>query len=259
MPLKSWNVLLEEAGDAAGGFEVLPASDYDLKVIKSEAKMAGSGNMMYTLTCEVTQGPYKGKKIYNVNLVVSDNPTALGFFFRKMNALGIDKQYFSTNPSDSQVAEALMDREFRGQVIIKPYQGEDRNEIKSFFPISKTAAAPAPPPPPSVPQAAAPAPAAAAPQTPIAPAPPAPAAAVAAPAPAPVDTTVAAPAPVQPEVPPVPDAAPVPAAAPPAPPAPPVAAPVAPVAAAPEAVPAPAVAAPSDQLPPPPPPAGSPF
>lgn len=261
MPLKSWNALIEEAGDAAEGFEVLPASDYDLKITKCEAKMSSTGKLMFALTNEVQAGPYKGRKLWS-NIVVShDNPTALGIFFRQMNALGIDKSYFSTNPSDSQVAEALLNREFRGQVVIKAWQGQDRNEIKAYFPISKTAESPAPPPPPSIPQAAAPAPAPAAPQTPVAPAPAAPAAAVAPPAPAPAPEAVAPPAPVQPAVPPVPDAAPAPVAAAPAPaaPAPAPVAEAAPAAPAP-AAPAPApVAAPTGELPPPPPAPGSPF
>lgn len=221
MPLKSWNSLLDEAGDAAEGFDVLPAADYDLKIVKSEAKMASTGKLMFAVTSEVTSGPYKNRKLWS-NIVVShDNPTALGIFFRQMNALGIDKGFFSTNPSDSQVAEALMGREYRGQVGIKPYNGQDRNEIKGYFPISKTEVTTTPPPPPVVPQAQTPAPAPAAPVVAPAPAAPAPAAAVAQPPAPPVQTEVAPAPPVQPAVPPVADAVVAPPAeAPVAPPAP---------------------------------------
>lgn len=220
IPLKSWTALIDEAGDAAEGFDVLPAADYDLKVVKSEAKMASTGKLMFALTSEITSGPYKNRKLWS-NIVVShDNPTALGIFFRQMNALGIAKEYFGSNPSDSQVAEALMGREFRGQVGIKPYNGQDRNEIKGYFPISKTEQTTTPPPPPIVTEATAPAPATATPVVTPAPAAPAPAAAVALPPAPPVQTEVAPAPPVQPATPPVADQV----VAPPAPeaPAPPV-------------------------------------
>jgi hypothetical protein len=221
MPLKSWNALIDEAGDAAEGFDVLPPADYDLKIVKAEAKMASTGKLMFAVTSEVTNGPYKNRKLWS-NIVVShDNPTALGIFFRQMNALGIDKSFFSTNPSDSQVADALLNREYRGQVAIKNWQGSDRNEIKGYYPISKTPTSTTPPPPPVVPQAPAPAPAPAAPVVQPAPAAAAPAAAVASPPPPPVQSEVAPPPPVQPAVPPVADAVVAPPAqAPVAPPAP---------------------------------------
>lgn len=223
MPLKSWNALIDEAGDAAEGFDVLPAADYDLKIVKSEAKMASTGKLMFAITSEVTTGPYKNRKLWS-NIVVShDNPTALGIFFRQMNALGIDKSFFSSNPSDSQVADALLNREYRGQVGIKQYNGQDRNEVKGYFPVSKTEQTTTPPPPPVVPQSQAPAPAPAAPVVQPAPAAPAPAAAVAQPPAPPVQSEVAPPPPVQPAVPPVADTV-----IPPAPPTPPAEAPAAP-------------------------------
>lgn len=155
MPLQSWGALLDEAGDTS--FTVLPAADYDLKMVKVEAKMAkSSGKLMFSYTADVTSGPYKGRKLFG-NLVVSpENPTALNIFFRQMAAIGVPRDFFTNNPSDSQVAEALLNREFRGQVAIKPYLGEDRNEIKSYSPISKTLATPGATPPP--PMATGPAP-----------------------------------------------------------------------------------------------------
>ena len=206
MPLQSWSSLLAEAGDSAQDFTVLPASDYDVKIIKAEAKLASTGKIMFAITCEVTSGPYAKRRLWS-NLVVSPaNPTALGIFFRQMNAIGIDPKFFTSNPSDDQVAAALLNKEFRAQVAVKPYQGSDKNEIKGYFPkTSASNEAAIPPPPIIVPAATAPAPAPAAPV--VAPTPsPAPAAAAAAP---PVPTPVheaAAPAPVQPPLPPVPDA-----------------------------------------------------
>lgn len=203
MPLQSWGQLLNDAGDTS--FDVLPAADYDLKMVKVEAKQSKNGKLMFAYTADVTAGPYKGRKVFG-NLVVSpDNPTALNIFFRQVQAIGISRDFFTNNPSDSQVAEALNGREFRGQVGVRSWQGQDRNEVKSYSPITKTAAAgsPVPPAPMTAPAAPAGMPSATAAPT-VAPAPQAapPAAAAAAPQVAP--TSAPAPAPVvQPATPPV--------------------------------------------------------
>jgi hypothetical protein len=209
MPLKSWATLLNDAGDAAAGFEVLPAADYDLRITKSEAKMSSTGKVMFAITTEVTNGPYKGRKLWGNIVVSSDNPIALGIFFRTMNAMGIDQSFFAGNPSDAQVAEAMIGREFRGQVSVRQWQGQDRNEIKSYFPIKATmAGGPAVAPPPTVVQQAAnPQPSPGTPRVAPAPSPTPVAAAAAEPAPAP-DLPPAPEPPAQPATPPVPDAAP---------------------------------------------------
>lgn len=209
MPIVPWNQLVDEAGDAAEEYGVLPAADYDLKIIKSEAKQARTGKLMYAITCEVTEGPYKGRKVWSNIVLTRDNPTALGFFFRNMAAIGIDKSYFMQNPSDSQVADALLGREFRGQVAIKQWQGQDRNELKSYFPKKSSAqeSATTPPPPPMPTQPSNPQPTTAQPQTPTAPAAEPQAAATAPPAPQPAQSEPAPQPPQQPETPSVPDTA----------------------------------------------------
>ena len=213
-PLQPWSALLDEAGDAAQEYTVLPASDYDVKIIKAEAKMAGTGKLMFALTLEVTTGPYAKRRLWS-NLVVSpDNPTALGIFFRQVNAIGVDPSFFKVNPSDDQVAAALMGKECRVQVAIKNWQGSDKNDVKNYFPKTSADNAPAIPPAPTpVPASVNPTPAPATPPVAPMPAPVPASAAVAEPAAAP-QHEAAAPAPSQPEVPPVPE---VPFTAPPVP------------------------------------------
>ncbi|QEM41601.1 hypothetical protein SEA_FORZA_166 [Gordonia phage Forza] len=136
MPLRSWAELAEEAGDT--GFTAIPEGDYDLKIESAEAKQTGNQKTMFKLTSVITSGPYAKRKIW-ANLVVSpENPVALNIFFRQMAAIGIAKEYFATNPSDSNVAEALVGKEFRGQVVIKQWQGEDRNEIRNYSRLNRT-------------------------------------------------------------------------------------------------------------------------
>jgi hypothetical protein len=227
MPIVPWDRLIDEAGEAAEEYGVLPAADYDLKITKAEAKMSSNGKLMYAITCEVTEGPYKGRKVWSNLVLTRDNPTALGFFFRHMAAIGIDKSYFKQNPSDAQVADALLGREFRAQLSIRQYQGQDRNDIKSYHPkVEGAPSATAPPPPPMPTAPVNPQPAVAQPSTPTAPATQPAAAATSPAAPAPAVGEPAPEPPAQPAVPPVPDvdaaptngtqpAEPIPAPAPP--------------------------------------------
>lgn len=220
MATLNWGDLAKDA-TASGNFEPLPDGDYDFKVLEAETKVTSSGKTMFVVKAEVQTGAHAKRLVWD-NLVISpENPNALGFFFGKMKALGLDKSFFDTNPSTEQILRAMANRTFRAQVGSRVYNGDTRNELKKYYPAAASGpsfgAAPAP-------TSAAPAPA---PQAAPAPAPaPAP---QAAPAPAP------APALAKPEeVAPAPQAAPV---------APPVQQPQ--YAPAPEAAPAAAPAAPA--------------
>jgi hypothetical protein len=113
LPLKSWQSLIDEAGSSG---DVLPAADYDVRIVKSVPKMSGNGKLMYVITCEVTTGPYEGRQVSSNIVVTHDNPIALAVFFRQMNAIGMGKEFFAANPDDFQVADAMLGREFRIQV-----------------------------------------------------------------------------------------------------------------------------------------------
>ncbi|QDK02683.1 hypothetical protein PP304_gp187 [Gordonia phage Phendrix] len=146
MPMKSWADLVEDAGDT--DFKALPQADYDLKIIKSEPKQASSGKTMFAITCEVVEGPHKGRRVWSNMVVSPENPQALNIFFRQMAAIGIDRSFFATNPSDHNVAQAMEGKEFRGSIKVKQYQGNDRNEIAAFARTSRgSVASPVPPTP----------------------------------------------------------------------------------------------------------------
>jgi len=251
VPTRSWKDLLSDAGDGGGTYDALPEGDYDLVVKEAEATTAkSSGRKMYAAKFAVQGGPHNGRLIWHNFVLMEDNPNALGYFFRNMNAIGLNSAFFETDPAEHQVAAALIGRSFRGQVVIKKYQGQDRNEVKAFFPAVGSSVGGPPPGLAAAPPAyAAPPPVAQPAPAPPPAAPPAPAPIVQAPAPAPVAEAPAVQvqaAPVAP--PPPPPAAPAPAPAPApavaeAPPAPP----------APVAEPVNAGAASNDAPPPPPP------
>jgi hypothetical protein len=173
MSTLNWGDLVKEAGDVAS-YDPLPDGDYELQIIEAVAKTTQNGKTMFAVKAQVTVGAHAKRLVWD-NLVVStDNPTALGIFFRKMNSLGLGQEYFATNPSNAQIEQTLRGRNFRAQVGSRVWQGQKKNEIKAYYSAGASAATAAPAP------VAAPAPA------------PAPAP-VAAPAPAATDTPPAAP------------------------------------------------------------------
>ena len=188
MSTLNWGDLVKEAGDV-GSYDPLPDGDYDLKVLEATAKVSQSGKTMFAVKAEVQTGAHAKRFVWD-NLVVStDNPTALGIFFRKMNALGLGRDFFASSPSNAQIEQALKGRTFRAQIGSRTWQGQKKNEVKAYYSVAAAS------PVPGAPVAAA-----------------APAPAAAAPAPAPAPAPAAAPAPA-----PAPEAAPaVEAAAPPA-------------------------------------------
>lgn len=198
----NWGDLIKDAGDVGGSFSPVPDGDYDLKVVGAEVKTTSNDKTMFTIKAEVQTGAHAKRLIWD-NLVVSpESPPAMGIFFRKMAALGLTVDaFFSHNPSDEQIASALMGRSFKGRVGHSTFKGKLGNDINAYAPAAAVPAGPTFTPAPAA--AAAPAPVYAQ-QAPVAPvyaqqapaaAPAAPVYAVPAPA-APVYAAVPAPAPV---------------------------------------------------------------
>ena len=119
--------------DAAGGsFEPLPKGPVDAVVTAAEATKTSNGKTMYKMTWSVLTGPNANRKVWGNQVISPESPSALGFFFRQMAALGLDADYFSGNPSEEQVAKDLVGRQATLMLDQKEYQGTLRNEIKDI-------------------------------------------------------------------------------------------------------------------------------
>lgn len=160
-----WSDLLKEAG-SVGGFEPLPSGTYDAKVVKSTHKISQSGKSMFEVQLQVVAGPHANRIVWNRFVVSPENPKALGYFFRNMAAFGLSSEFFAAQPTDDQVANAMVDKLCRIEVGQSEYNGAVRNEVTKVLPpeggpIAATAptaapttpAAPAAPSSPTVPSA----------------------------------------------------------------------------------------------------------
>jgi hypothetical protein len=159
-----WADLARNAASAGGGsFQPIPDGDYDMKVVEVESKTSTGGKQMFALKTQIQSGPHANRLVWD-NLVVSqDSPTALGFFFRKMQALGLGQDFFATRPSNDQIVAGLQGRSFRAQIGSREWNGSPKNEIKNYYPSSATtpgapSGPPVPQPPAAAPVAAPPAP-----------------------------------------------------------------------------------------------------
>jgi hypothetical protein len=131
--------------------------------------MSSTGKVMFKVKTEVQSGPHARRLVWD-NIVISpENPKSMGIFFSQMGSLGLGKEFFGQQPSNEQIASGMKDRVFRGQVGKRTWNGQDRNEINRYMPMTAesvasvpgqvASGAPAPAPAPTTGGAPAPAPA----------------------------------------------------------------------------------------------------
>jgi hypothetical protein len=151
----NWNELLQAADSSGGGdYTPLPEGVYELKVVESTPAVTSTGKVMFKVKAEVQSGPHARRLVWD-NIVISpENSTSMGIFFSQMGSLGLGKEFFSQQPSNDQITSAMKDRMFRGQIGVRQWNGQDRNEIKRYMPMVSDAmpgmtSAPAPAPAPS--------------------------------------------------------------------------------------------------------------
>ena len=189
MPAKSWKDLMNEAEQGSKEFEPLTPGFYTF-VIKEPAKVGQTSkeNPKFTINPSVESGPRENARVFHT-FSVSDSPYAMkNFFFGDLAAIGLGSSFFDTNPTEQQIAQALLGKRFTAEVFLEDAadgSGKQYPRLRNFS--APTSAAPSAGVPTGLPtgtpmaaSAPAPAPQAAAPTvespwaTPAAPAAPAP-------------------------------------------------------------------------------------
>jgi hypothetical protein len=103
----NWSDLIKEAGETAS-YEPLPDGDYDFKVVEASATTSQSGKTMFKIKAQVLAGPHANRLVWD-NLVISpESQGALGMFFAKMSSLGLNREYFTTNPNAQKLARLAL-------------------------------------------------------------------------------------------------------------------------------------------------------
>lgn len=125
---------LQKVADEAG-FALVPNGTYQAVIAKgAKVKKSSNDKEMISVAFDLLPGqPAKGK-VFTQFVLSPENPAALGFFFRHMEALGLNREYFASNPSLDQVATALEGRSATIEVSTRKWNDTDRNEVKSIKP-----------------------------------------------------------------------------------------------------------------------------
>jgi hypothetical protein len=143
----NWDEVLEEQeADEA----LLPVGDYDILVEKAEGTQASTGSDMIKMTLKVINGPFAGKVLWTNIVLKTDSTGAMRMALRRLAALGVTREWLvSTGAQLPQIAAATIGKTASARVEQKKYNGEDRNEVGMFSPISGGAGVPAPAPLPT--------------------------------------------------------------------------------------------------------------
>lgn len=106
--------------------EVVPAGTYQLEVLRATVRNGNKGQGVLPVY-KVLSGPYAGKTVMAGQFTAS--PDGRSIFFRQMAGFGLDAAFFATVGSMEDVANALKGRIIEAQITVRPWQGQDRNNI----------------------------------------------------------------------------------------------------------------------------------
>jgi hypothetical protein len=118
MPAKSWKDLMNEAEEGAKEFALLDEGMYNF-VIKDAAKVGQTSkeNPKFSINPSVESGPRANARVWH-DFSVSDSPYAMKtYFFGELANLGLGADFFDTNPTEQQIAQALQGKRFVAQIF----------------------------------------------------------------------------------------------------------------------------------------------
>ena len=153
MALSNWQELLESAEESTE-YTPLPEGEYPLVISEAEVVQSSTGKTGFKTVSEVLDGDHAGRKVFNSFYISPESPKALGIFFRHMSALGLDSEYFASNPEEDDIADALLGAQYLGVISHTQNDGktyaniqdvkvlEDEYEAESKAPAPKSAPKP---------------------------------------------------------------------------------------------------------------------
>lgn len=151
MPGLSWGKLVDEADVAEE--KVLDPGEYDLILKSVKYKTTKNGDPMFNCRYSVESGPHKGTTVWDNITILRDPAKKVGLQInmRKLYNLGADIKFLQTEPDNDEIIKRIEGARIIATLEISEWNGNERNEIKTFK-VNKEAA------PAQKPAAAAPAP-----------------------------------------------------------------------------------------------------
>lgn len=109
----NWGEMLAESNIQE---QPMPIGDYDAQVVAAEDGQASNGKLMFKMVWQIVSGPYAGRRLTRNMVISKDSKKAMQVFFRQMRALGLDDQFWMSNPPPYAVAERMINRMARVQI-----------------------------------------------------------------------------------------------------------------------------------------------
>jgi hypothetical protein len=136
MPAMDWKTLMNRAEEGAKEFALLDEGMYTF-VIKDAAKVGQTNkeNPKFTINPSVETGERANARVWH-DFSVSDSAYAMkNYFFGELASLGLGAEFFDTNPTEQQIAQALQGRRFVAEVFHEDgNDGKKRAKIRNLQP-----------------------------------------------------------------------------------------------------------------------------
>jgi Protein of unknown function (DUF669) len=136
----SWADLIKGSEDA---LRPVPDGEYNVKIVDAREDKSSSGKLMIRVKFEIQDGPSAPRKVPTQLVLSTENQVAVAIFFRQMEAMGLDANFFAQLPppdgdtmmmAGKQIADALFNRTCRVTLKTRAWQGVDRNEVAGILP-----------------------------------------------------------------------------------------------------------------------------
>lgn len=139
MPGLSWGKLVDEADVAEE--KVLDPGEYDLILKTVKYKTTKNGDPMFNCRYAVESGPHKGTTVWDNITILRDPAKKVGLQInmRKLYNLGADIKFLQTEPDNDEIIKRIEGARIIATLEISEWNGNDRNEIKTFK-VNKDAA-----------------------------------------------------------------------------------------------------------------------
>ena len=112
-------------------FEAMPKGVYPVVVDECEFGYSQSkGTPMWTLTLEVSEGEYAGRKLFT-HLVFAG--AGLPITKRQIGRIAPELLDGPFDPQDPEVLTQMLGKNLRAQVTVRKYEGEDRNNVRNLY------------------------------------------------------------------------------------------------------------------------------
>lgn len=109
--------------------------EFPVTIVEANATKTSTDKPMIKCKLKVESGVHAGHVLFHNFTVSAESTAAMRMFFSHMSVLGLDANFFATNPTMEQVAQALVQRRATAEVGSRVWQGAAREEVKSWKPI----------------------------------------------------------------------------------------------------------------------------